>query len=251
MNGATAGSAVSNKCRKTAWACSNPFPLTCMGHGEEIAVRCGRWRTCPGCSAWKQWTLRQRFLAGIEKVPDDKLAMFVTLTFPASEAPNEDEAHKALRSLVGRLRYRDQLGAYSWVLQRTKRGVLHHHGIWHMPWQDDDLAMWRDLIVKSGFGIQNRLVVAQHKHARYCARYISTRMAALAPLRRAYGFSPDFPLTDYDEERALLRIDLREEHDERSFEPPDPDLLAELRDLAGIEREWDACAWTPTATLYR
>jgi hypothetical protein len=44
-----------------------------------------------------------------------------------------------------------------------------------------------------GFGVQNRLVPARQEHAGYCARYISTRLAPVAPLRRAYGFSADFP----------------------------------------------------------
>jgi hypothetical protein len=190
LKGTTAGSALSNNCRKkTPWACSNPMRLSCMHHGADLAVRCGRWRTCPGCSVWKQWTLKQRFIAGIEQVPAGQLAMFFTLTFPESRAPDEDAAHVAWRSLVGRLRYCEQLGAFGWVLQRQQggTGTLHFHGIAHMPWFDDGLTEWRRLIVKSGFGVPNRLVVARREHAGYCAKYISTRMATLAPLRRPTG----------------------------------------------------------------
>jgi hypothetical protein len=89
-------------------------------------------------------------------------------------------------------RYRGYLGAYGWVLQRQRNGTLHFHGIAHLPWFADGLAEWRELLVKSGFGVQNKLVVAERQHARYCAKYISTRLAGLAPLRRAYGFSADF-----------------------------------------------------------
>jgi hypothetical protein len=115
LNTATAGSGVSNKCKKNApWTCGNPIRLTCEYHGEAGLVRCGRWRTCSGCSVWKEITLRQRFIAGIEHCPsaDGQLAMFVTLTFPAAAAPDEDVAHDALRSLVARLRYRDYLSEY-------------------------------------------------------------------------------------------------------------------------------------------
>lgn len=119
--------------------------------------------------------------------------MFFTLTFPADRAPDESEAHNCWRSLVGRLRYREQLGAYGWVLQRQLGGTLHYHGIAHMPWQRDGLAEWRKLIVDSGFGPQNYLVLADPEHAAYCARYISRNLASLARLRRAYSFSPSFP----------------------------------------------------------
>jgi hypothetical protein len=119
--------------------------------------------------------------------------MFFTLTFPGDRAPDEATAHAAWRALVGRLRYRDQLNAYGWVLQRQASGVLHYHGIAHMPWQSDGLAMWRELIVASGFGPQNRLVRARTEHASYCAQYISRNLADLAPLRRAYSFAPSFP----------------------------------------------------------
>jgi hypothetical protein len=225
LKGATAGSALSNNCRKTPWKCSNPFWMTCTNHGEEVSIRCGRWRTCPGCSVWKQWTLRQRFLAGIAQAPAAKLAMFATLTFPAAAAPDEDAAHKAWRSLVGRLRYRGYLGAYGWCLQRTKAGVLHYHAIMHLPWFDDGLAEWRELLVKSGFGVQNRLVAARKEHAGYCARYISTRLAPVAPLRRAFGFSADFPKAD---PRAVS---------------------AELAERFGVEPE-DPCEWHPRHELH-
>lgn len=119
--------------------------------------------------------------------------MFFTLTFPAARAPDEAEAHATWRSLVSRLRYRGQLGPYGWVLQRQLGGTLHYHGIAHMPWQTDDLTMWREQIGKSGFGVQNRLEVARPSHAGYCAGYISRNLASLARLRRAYSFSPNFP----------------------------------------------------------
>lgn len=185
------------------WRCSNPLSLTCAYHGSEIEVPCGRWRTCPGCGRRMQWRLRQRFLAGIEKVPTGRHAMFFTLTFPEDRAPDEDGAHRALRSLVRRLRYRDQLGAYGWVLHRQKNGTLHYHGIAHMPWFDDDLKKWRELLEASGFGVQNKLVVAKPRDAGYCTRYISARLAQLSRLRRAYSFSRDFPRTDWAEARKL------------------------------------------------
>jgi hypothetical protein len=205
LKGATAGSALSSKCKRSPFECSNPFPLTCINHaGEQIFVRCGRWRTCLGCSLWKQWTLKQRFIAGIENVPSGKLPMFFTLTFPLDRAPDEDGAHKAWRQLVARLRYREYLSAYGWVLQRQRNETLHFHGIAHLPWFSDGLSEFRDLLVKSGFGIQNKLVVAERQHAGYCAKYISTRLAELAPLRRAYGFSADFPRAKALTERTLL-----------------------------------------------
>lgn len=188
-------------------------------------MRCGRWRTCPGCAAWKQWTLRKRLLASITVPSAGRLAMFATLTFPASAAPDEDTAHRAWRSLVGRLRYRGYLGAYGWCLQRTKAGVLNFHAIMHLPWFDDGLAEWRELLIKSGFGGQNRLVAARQEHARYCARYISTRLAPVAPLRRAYGFSADYPKADPGSMRA------------------------ELRDRFGVEEE-DPCERHPRHELY-
>jgi hypothetical protein len=141
----------------------------------------------------KQWELTQRFIAGIENPSDPLRAMFFTLTFPLDAAPDEAEAQAALRSLVRRLRHRRKLGAYGWVLQRQRNGTLHFHGIAHMPWFDDGLAEWRHLIVASGFGPQNRLVLAEPHHARYCARYLSGRLASLAPLHRAYSFSRSFP----------------------------------------------------------
>jgi len=151
---------LTNKCEKKdkkPWECQNRFPLTCANHGEIISVPCGRWKTCLGCQIKKTWELRARFLAGIEKVPNAKRAMFVTLTFPKQRAPSEDEAHQALRSLVSKLRYRKYLGEYGWVLQRQangevntptepgdfeKAGTLHYHGIFYLPWFDDDLEEW-------------------------------------------------------------------------------------------------------------
>ncbi len=225
LNAATVGSGISNNCKKSPFQCSNPFPLTCINHGEDISVRCGRWRTCPGCSRWKQWTLKQRLIAGIENVPAGKMPMFFTLTFPLANAPDEDEAHRAWRSLVARLRYRDYLDEYGWVLQRQKQGTLHFHGIAHLPWFSDGLAEWRQLLLKSGFGVQNKLVVADIQHAGYCAKYISTRLAELAPLRRAYGFSANFPQPKALTDRLVLA---------RHF---------------GIVPE-DDCDWTPSYEMY-
>jgi hypothetical protein len=221
---ATEGS-INEQLQQSPMECSNPFWLTCMNHGEDIAVRCKRWRVCPGCSLWNQWTLKQRLIAGIENVPAGKMPMFFTLTFPLDHAPDEDEAHRAWRSLVARLRYRGYLDAYGWVLQRQRNGTLHFHGIAHMPWFADGLAEWRELLIKSRFGVQNKLVVADLQHAGYCAKYISTRLAELAPLRRAYGFSADFP-------RAKALND-----------------RAELAERYGIVLDSD-CAWVPAYTLY-
>jgi len=155
----------------------------------------------------KQWELAQRFIAGIENVEAPLLPMFFTLTFPAMNAPDEDAAQAALRSLVRRLRHRGYLGPYGWVLQRQRNGTLHFHGIAHMPWFDDGLVEWRSLLIASGFGVQNKLVRAERKHASYCARYIATRLADLAPLRRAYSFSRDFPQSAWTVEKAR-RADL-------------------------------------------
>lgn len=152
------------------------------------------------------------------------MPMFFTLTFPLATAPDEDEAHRAWRSLVARLRYRGYLGEYGWVLQRQKQGTLHFHGIAHLPWFSDGLAEWRQLILKSGFGVQNKLVVADLQHAGYCAKYISTRLAELAPLRRAYGFSAGFP-------RAKALSD-----------------RTELAERYGIVLDSD-CAWVPSYEL--
>jgi hypothetical protein len=48
------------------------------------------------------------------------------------------------------------------------------------------------------------LVIAEPQHAGYCAKYISSRLASLAPLRRAYGFSAGFPRAKAIEERQAL-----------------------------------------------
>jgi hypothetical protein len=202
--------------------------------------------------------------------------MFVTLTFPRDDAPDEDTAHKALRSLVARLRYRAQLGAYSWVLERqsngdpdgeTERerlGSLHYHGIWQMPWQDDDLEQWRSLITESGFGPRNRLTVASRRNAYYCTKYIAKGPADLAPLRRAYGFSRNFPRTAYDQERALSVIrrtpGTRERRNPLADPPSTPlidpgdqmrvfefeELEAHMAEVLGIERDLDGCEWVLT-----
>lgn len=198
------------------WRCQNSFSLTCTHHGDEIEVPCGRWRTCKPCARRLQYRLRLRFLAGIEDVPSGKRAMFFTLTFPAQAAPDEGEAQRCWRSLTRRLRYRNLLGEYGFVLQRTVRGTLHFHGIAHLPWMNDGLAEWRALLTASGFGVQNKLVVAEPAHARYVTRYISTHLADLAPLRRAYGFSRRFPQPQAVRERreideALASIGARPE----------------------------------------
>lgn len=208
------------------WTCHNRFPLSCLAHpGERVSVRCGRWRTCVGCGLRKQWELRQRFIAGVRDVPPGKVADFFTLTFPSRQAPDETQAHVALRSLVRRLRHRGYLGAYGWVLQRQGNGTLHYHGIAHLPWFADDLAEWRGLIQASGFGPQNKLLPARREHAGYCARYISTRLATVAPLRRAFAFSRDFPRSGFDVKRREI---------------------AELGSSIGMEPE---CDWVPTAWL--
>jgi hypothetical protein len=134
--------------------------------------------------------------------------MFVTLTFPKSAAPTEDEAQDALARLVRRLRYRNRLSEYGWVLQRQRNGTLHFHGIWWMRWWDDDLAEWRRLVELSGFGPQQRIEIAESAHARYCASYIARDLADLKERRRAFGFSrkfpkpPPFQLDDSSEEVA-------------------------------------------------
>lgn len=198
------------------WRCRNPLSLTCTYHGDEIEVPCGRWRTCAACARRLQYKLRNRFLAGIERVPEGRHPMFFTLTFPADRAPDESETQKCWRSLVRRLRYRDLLSEYGFVLQRTKRGVLHLHGIGHLKFMSDDLAEWRKLLVASGFGVQNKLVIAKPAHAGYVTRYISTGLAELAPLRRAYSFSQSFPHPEAvqqrrEQEEALQSIGAKPE----------------------------------------
>lgn len=83
----------------------------------------------------------------------------------------------------------------------------------------------RELLVKSGFGAQNKLVVAERQHANYCAKHISTRLAELAPLRRSYGFSASFPQSEFQANRVLL---------------------AEQYDIV-LDSD---CAWTPSYELY-
>lgn len=203
---ATAGSITNNCKNRPLLACSNPFSLTCVAHAETVAVRCKRWRTCPGCARWKEFSLKQRFLAGIQAESPGRLPMFFTLTFPQSAAPDEDGAHESWRRLVARLDYRKMLGPYGWVLQRQRNQTLHYHGVAFLPFQNDRLSLWRELLTKSGFGVQNKLVVADDHHAGYIARYIARRkgLAVLAPLRRAYGFSADFPQAAVLTERSLL-----------------------------------------------
>lgn len=150
-----------------------------------------------------------------------------------------------------KLRDAGRLGAYGWVLQRTKRSTLHYHGIAHLTWFDDNLVEWRRMVAESGFGPQNRLVLAEVRHAGYVARYISTGLAALAPGRRAYGFSRSFPNTAYAEGRALLNIKVSAHADDGSAPEPTSEELTELATRFGIEREDDGCAWVPWATLWR
>jgi hypothetical protein len=222
-----------NKCGKELWRCSAPFDLACIApprrdcaHGEVVQLPCRR-LTCPGCAARRRFELTTRLIAGIENVPSGFLPMFFTLTFPASQAPTETENQAAWRKLVGRLRYRRRMQAYAWVLQRTKRGVLHTHGVAHVrPWHDH-LAEWRRLIVASGFGTQNRLEVARVEHARYIARYIARSHTDLAHGHRVYGFSRDFPQTPY--------VSRKQE-------------IAELGAAIGLEPE---CEWVPAWEVRR
>lgn len=267
LSPATGGSGGTNNCKKDkSWACPNPLQLRCHVHRHTVEVRCGRWRTCPACAAWRRWTLTQRLLAGIEQTPDGLLPMFVTLTFPRNHPPDETAAHKALRSLVARLRYRNQLGAYSWVLERQSNGdpngrdpeqrlgTLHYHGIWHMPWLDG-LDEWRDLIIKSGFGPRNRIAVAERDRAYYCTKYIGKNPAELRPLRRAFGLSRDFPRTDYElqlRERLALHTIRADRHPARHDlqDPGDQMVAVEFEAMAahmanrlGVEHDQSACAW--------
>jgi len=130
-----------------SWQCTKPFNLVCVEHGHDLAIRCKRWRSCRGCAMWKQWQLTTRFLAGIVSVPPHLRPMFFTLTFPAAVAPTEEEAHARWRRLYGEMRALDLLGEFGWVLQRQKNGTLHYHGIAHMSWMTDNLALWRHLSV--------------------------------------------------------------------------------------------------------
>ena len=77
----------------------------------------------------------------------------------------------------------------------------------------------------SGFGVQNRFVVAEPSHAGYVTRYISARLPDLAPLRRADGFS-----------RRFLRAQSVKDQQEAE------EVLAEL----GAEQE---CHWEPSAAV--
>lgn len=194
LNG-PAQQAHTNKCAPSAsaWACNAPFSLYCLAHGHDMSIRCKRWRVCQGCARWMRWRIISRFVAGIEHADPDRPAKFFTLTFPAAQDPTEAEAHAALRGLVARLRRRDLLGYYGWVLQRTKAGTLHYHGIAEMPWMDDGLALWRGLVTAAGFGVQQQLLRALPAHSGYCARYISTGLADMEPFHRAYSFSQGFP----------------------------------------------------------
>ncbi len=183
--------------------CSNRLPLTCTNHGGTIWVRCNR-RRCDGCAKRTQWLFAARLRAGIENVPSGLIANFGTVTFPKDKAPAPDAPHSALRSLFQRMRYRELLGAYAWCAQTTQAGVRHYHGIFHMPWMDDNLITWRELVVASGFGPQNRLEQATAEDAGYIARYIARDFAQLAPGRRVYGFSRDFPRPDYETTKAKI-----------------------------------------------
>jgi len=156
--------------------------------------------------------------------------MFFTLTFPEASAPDETGAHTAFRAFTRRLRYRGYLGAYGWVLHRQENGTLHYHGIAHLPYFDDGLEEWRELLVSSGFGVQNKLKVAKPQHARYTANYIGSRLATVQPFRRAYSFSRDFPRSDWEEARR------------RSAQGD-----GMLRDVLGAEPQ---CDWMPKGALH-
>ena len=153
-----------------------------------------------------------------------------------------------MRKLVATLRRAGYLGAYGWVLQRTKRQTLHYHVVMHLPWLDG-LEEWRRIVTESGFGPQNKLAVADVRAAAYVSRYISTGLASLAPLRRAYGFSRDFPKTAYAEGQALLSIKGPAVCENDRVAPTDADLV-ELAVRFGIEAE-DGCEWVPSAELWR
>lgn len=220
------------------WRCKNPFPLVCTVHSESIEVPCGRWRECIGCARRLGWKLQLRFLTGIETFSYPFAARFFTLTFPEDRAPDETEAQRSLRSLVRRLRYRGFLGDYGWVLERQKNGTLHFHGIAEMCHMADDLDLWVDLIEESGFGTQNSIEVARPSHAGYCARYISRKLADLAPLRRAYAFTPSFPRPPKPEpENKELNA---AEETERGILHPD--------EVALLEKE---CDWISEMELHR
>lgn len=203
-----------------------------------------------------------RLVAGIVTVPDGYWPNFFTLTFARANAPDEDEAHRALRALMGRLRYRGMKKSYAWVLQRQNNGsgnvpvapkggeepgTLHFHGILHLTGdagrgqykkrpkeQRDRLKIWNDLVVSSGFGPREDLSSAQPSHAIYIARYLSSRLARLNPVRRTFAFSKCFPRTEYEIEKIKKK---------------EADAL--LREL-GVEPE---CSWLPsgviTSWLYR
>ena len=252
------GADITNKSVKTRhpWDCHNRFPLTCQNHGELITVPCGRYKVCPGCAVRKSWELRMRFSAGISQVPNGLWAHFFTLTFPREEAPDEDGAHQCFRSLMGRLRYREKKGAYGWVLQRQNNGsgnrseapeggdepgTLHFHGILHLTWnagsgaqekrselERENLKKWKSLVVASGFGPQQDLSFAESRHAFYIAKYISSRLARLSPVRRAFSFSGDFPRTDYE-------LDKIKEEDAK-----------QLLDQLGVEPD---CSWLPSSMV--
>lgn len=196
--------------KQEPWRCRRPISLTCTHHGDRIEVPCGGWRECRGCAHRLQWKLRSRFLAGIEQVPAGQHPMFFTLTFPVQRAPDEDQAQAAWRSLVRRLRYRELLGEYGFILQRTRQDVLHWHGIGHFRYMADGLSLWRSLLVASGFGVQNRLVIAEPSHAGYITRYISSGLAELSNNRRAYGFSRRFPRSEAERGKRELATALDE-----------------------------------------
>jgi hypothetical protein len=238
--GSRKGASSTNKCRKK-WECQNKLHLVCENHGEAISVSCGRWKTCVACRIRKSWEIKCRFLAGIETVPEGRLPMFVTLTFPRRRAPDEDQAHACLRKLVARLRYRNYLGAYGWVLQRQANGkrspgaggtaglgTLHYHGIFHLPWFDDDLKEWRRLVKASGFGSIQNIKPAKPRHAGYVANYISSRLARLEPVRRAYSFSQDFPRSEYEKQRQSNK---------------------ETRDLLRLHGIDGGCDWLPVEVV--
>jgi len=194
--------------------------MTCVRHGEDILIPCKRWRECPGCGLRLQWQLRKRLEAGIARLPREVretsagellfMPMFVTLTFPSSQAPTVRQAQDAWKSLRNRLRYRGFLSEYAWVLQRQDNAerTLHFHAIMHMPYFRDGLRSWRELLLASGFGVQNKYVPASSEHASYCSNYIASRLADLPRGHRAWTFSRGFPISEYERQKNAVELAL-------------------------------------------
>lgn len=188
--------------------------MTCIVHLETVKIPCKRWRTCPGCALRIEWELTKRLEAGIRQMPIEIretkagnlrfMPMFATLTFPADRAPTAKEAQRCWSILTRKLKYRGLLGEYGWVLQRqgNKSKTLHFHAIAHMPFFKDGLKEWRGLVIASGFGPQQRIEIADVAHARYCAQYMTKRVADLPKGNRAWSFSRGFPKPHYEDLKA-------------------------------------------------